>query len=354
MRGLDSGLHQSASGQSPGLNTNSGCGHHATSNSLFRAIRKQRIGTARSTQRRCADAFRRHSRGEQLATVRFHQIEENFLGQLTVTGSSSRQKQQRILFADRIRFLDFTKQLAAILELGFELGTNLGTNAVATTMNTGADGRLEIPRASTEAALHFAHAFFHDTFHRPPPARMEDSHRTALCVYKYDRQAVRGQNCEQETWGLCDQTVARKTHLRGFRNAMNEIRVNLAECNQRPFTPLSDRSYLAQKCSPVLFYRPLCILASETQIQAPLAISPGKSARPGAEAMNQPPQVDKGIGVENLALSFPEGFQRHRNILATYLLSVIPTRPRYVENEIALPLADGTPRIILRCADSRI
>jgi hypothetical protein len=135
---------------------------------------------------------------------------------------------------------------------------------------------------------------------------------------------------------------------------MNEVRVNLAERNQRPFTPLADRSYLAEKCSPVLFYRPLCILASETQIQAPLAISPGKSARPSAEAMNQPPQVDKGIGVENLALNSPEGFQRHHNILATYLPPVIPTRPRYVENEIALPLADCTPRIIPRCADSRI
>jgi hypothetical protein len=118
---------------------------------------------------------------------------------------------------------------------------------------------------------------------------------------------------------------------------MNQVRVNLAERNQRPFTPLADRSYLAEKCSPVLFYRPLCILPRETQIQAPLAISPGKSARPGAEAMNQPPQVDKGIGVQNLALNFPEGFQRHRTILATYRPSVIPTRPPYVKNGNCVP-----------------
>ena len=118
------------------------------------------------------------------------------------------------------------------------------------------------------------------------------------------------------------------------------------------------RSYLAQKCSPVLFYRPLCIFGSETEIQAPLAISLGKSARPGAEAMNQPPQVDKGFGVENLALSFPEGFQRHRNILATYPRSCnaacAAISKRYVNDWLPSPHHRPRPRIIPRCADSEV
>ncbi len=81
--------------------------------------------------------------------------------------------------------------------------------------------------------------------------------------------------------------------------------------------PLRIGSELPEKCGPVLFHRPLLILAGETQVQAPLAVSPGKPARPGAEAVNEPRQRRKRIGVENLALGFPEGFQRHRNILAT-------------------------------------
>ena len=78
-------------------------------------------------------------------------------------------------------------------------------------MNAWADGRPEIAGTSTEPAPHLAHAFFHDAFHRSPPARVEDSHRPALCVHEYDRQAVGGENCEQQTRGLSDQAVASET-----------------------------------------------------------------------------------------------------------------------------------------------
>ena len=153
----------------------------------------------------------------QLAAVGLHQIEENLLGQLAVAGSASRQKQQRILFADRIRFLDLTEQFAAILELGFELGPHFRPDGVAAAMDAWADGRPEIAGTSAEPALHLAHAFLHDPFHRSPPARMEHSHRPALCVHQNDRQAIRGQNCQQETRGPGDQAVAGETLARGLQ-----------------------------------------------------------------------------------------------------------------------------------------
>src|SRR6185369_897945 len=246
----------------------------------------------------------------------------------------------RILFPDRIRFLDFTKQFAAILELGLKLSTHLGTNAVATAVNAGANRRPQIAGPSTEPAPHLAHAFFHNTFYRPPPARMEGSHRAAFYVHEDDRQAVCCQNCEQQARSSGDETVAGETQCGDLRNAMNEVGMNLAEGNQRPLAPFPNRSELPEKRGPVLFHRPLPILAGETQVQTALAVSPGKPAWPGAKAMNGPRQRRKRIGVKNLAWNFPEDFQRHRNILATFrmiLRTYLPAR---------------SPRIIPRCANS--
>ena len=69
-------------------------------------------------------------------------------------------------------------------------------------------------------------------------------------VHEYDRQAVRGQNCEQQTRGLRDQAVAGETRLGNFRNAMNKVGMNLAKGNQRPLAPLVDRSELAGETRP--------------------------------------------------------------------------------------------------------
>ena|SRR5579862_6423765 len=106
---------------------------------------------------------------------------------------------------------------------------------------------------------------------------------------------------------------------------MNEVGVNLAERHQRPFASLLEGPNLAKKGSAILLHRPRRILTSEAEIQALSAIRRGNSPGPCAEAMDQPwdRRQRKGIGVENVALGSPEGFQRHRNILATYRLSVM-------------------------------
>ena len=147
------------------------------------------------------------SNWRRLASTRSRKI---FLGRLTVAGSASRQEQQRILLADRIRFLDFMKQFASILELRLELGPHFGADGVAATVNSGTDGRPQVAGQSAEAAVHLADAFLHDAFHRPPPARVEDADRAAFCVHQDDRQAIGGQNRQQQTWLLRDQAVAGK------------------------------------------------------------------------------------------------------------------------------------------------
>jgi hypothetical protein len=185
-------------------------------------------------------------------------------------------------------------------------------------MNTGADGRPDVGGASAKPPLHLTHTFLHDPFHGPTPAGMKDSYRSAFCVHQNNWQAIGGQNCEEEARGSGDQAVAGKPRLGDLRNAMNKVRVNLAERNQRPLSALTDGSYLLEERGPILFHRALRILPGETEIQASPAITLGESTRSSAETMNEPRHRRKRVGLENLALACPEGFQRHRNILATY------------------------------------
>ncbi len=80
--------------------------------------------------------------------------------------------------------------------------------------------------------------------------------------------------------------------------------------------PFLDGPELAEKGGAILFHGTPRILPGEAEIQASPAINPGKSTRPGAEAMNEPGNGRKRINAQNLAFDFPGKFQGHRNILA--------------------------------------
>jgi hypothetical protein len=97
---------------------------------------------------------------------------------------------------------------------------------------------------------------------------------------------------------------------------VNEIGVNLAHSHQRPVTPLADGSQFPKKSRPILLHRAPRVLARESEIQTLPTVGPGDPARTSAETMDKPWNRSQRFGLKNSALSFPESFQRHRNILA--------------------------------------
>lgn len=107
-----------------------------------------------------------------------------------MTGSPSRQKQQRVLFANRIRFFDFTKQIAGVSELRFELLAHFWSDVIATTSNSRADGRFNICGQGSEAAAHGSHSFFDNALHRAAPTRVEHSHGSLFDIDQNDRQTI--------------------------------------------------------------------------------------------------------------------------------------------------------------------
>lgn len=87
--------------------------------------------------------------------------------------------------------------------------------------------------------------------------------------------------------------------------------MNLMQRDQRPGAALADGSKLLQKFLPILLNRGAGVLLGEAQIQSPPAVNCGESARPRAEAMDEPGSGLERIRLQNPGLSFPRSFQRH-------------------------------------------
>ena len=142
----------------------------------------------------CLAATPAASNWRRLASTRSRKI---FLGSSLWPGARAVRKEQGILLADRVRLLNFVKQFASVLELGFKLASHFRTDRVAATVNPGANGCPEITGRRAEAAMHLAHALFDDTFDGPAPSRMEHAHGATSYVHQDYRQAIGGQNSQQ-------------------------------------------------------------------------------------------------------------------------------------------------------------
>lgn len=103
---------------------------------------------------------------------------------------------------------------------------------------------------------------------------------------------------------------------------MNKVRMNLTQGDEGPGASPVDSSQLPQKFFPILLDCGASILLGESQIQSPLSVNCGESAWPRAEAVNEPGNRLKRIGLQDFVVSFPGSLERHRNILATSLPSV--------------------------------
>ena len=112
-------------------------------------------------------------------------------------GRTSRQKQQRILFAHRVRFFHFAKQILGITELPFNLLSYFRSNVVAASEDSRADRSFDILRQCAEPEAHFSHALFDNALDRAAPTRVEHSHGSLLGVDEDDWQTISRLNAEQ-------------------------------------------------------------------------------------------------------------------------------------------------------------
>src|SRR5215467_3557046 len=81
---------------------------------------------------------------------------------------------------------------------------------------------------------HLADGFFDDALHRPAPARVKPSYSVPTGIDQNDRQTVRGLDGKQQTGSGSDQAISNELFHRGRVNTVNDIRMNLPQCDQRP------------------------------------------------------------------------------------------------------------------------
>jgi len=68
-----------------------------------------------------------------------------------VTRSPGGEKQQWIFFADRIGLFDFAEKIRSVSELGFKIYAYFLSDLIAATLDSWADGGLDVPRIGTKA-----------------------------------------------------------------------------------------------------------------------------------------------------------------------------------------------------------
>jgi len=183
-----------------------------------------------------------------------------------VAGSPCRQKQQRVLFANRVRFFSLAKQIVGVSELRFELLAHFRADLVATAVDAGSDGRFDVSRQRAEVAAHFSHPFFNNAFDRAAPTRMEDSDGSLLCIDEYDWQAISRLDCDDNSLHAGDEAIAYQRFLRYLFHAVNEVGVNLAQSDERPQLFAGDSAEFRQESLSVPFNCDPSVLFGKSEI----------------------------------------------------------------------------------------
>ena len=233
--------------------------------------------------------------------------------------SARRKEQHRIFFAHGIGLFDLTEKLRGICELRLELGANFFAYLITAAVNAWADRGLQIARPTAEAAVHLAHTFLHNAFHRASPSGMKHTHSVLPGVDENNGQAVGGLNAEQQTRSCGDQAIAGEWRFGGRVDEADDVGMNLAQRNQRPRFGFVIRfalgAELTQERGAVSLDGGFGVVFGESKVERVLAIYTRESARPRGKAMDKPRDSAQMLSRNNIKLSLLGVPLRHSTML---------------------------------------
>src|ERR1700753_35315 len=102
------------------------------------------------------------------------------------------------------------KKLRGIFKLRFKRVFYLFTHFKAAILDTWANGGVNVFRARAEFHPHRAHAFFHDSLHRPAPAGMKCAYGFAFGIDEQNREAICSKNAQRDAAQIGHKAVAYK------------------------------------------------------------------------------------------------------------------------------------------------
>src|SRR5437868_5790064 len=106
-------------------------------------------------------------------------------------------------------------------------------------MNPGSDCCDQVTRIAAERALHLAHALLHNAGQRATPAGVKGANRFVNWISEKDRKTISGLDGEQGARDVGDQAVASERFCGKPVDAMDAIRMNLAQGDEKRLAALT-------------------------------------------------------------------------------------------------------------------
>src|SRR5437868_4048159 len=101
-------------------------------------------------------------------------------------------------------------------------------------MNSRPNGGFDVTRHSPKVAPDFSDTFFNNALDRAPPTGVENSDSFLLNIHQDDWQTIGSPYSQQHSWSVREQTIACELLFGILAHAMNKIRVDLPQRDQRP------------------------------------------------------------------------------------------------------------------------
>src|SRR5438552_18841163 len=123
-------------------------------------------------------------------------------------------------------------------------------------MNTGSDSGQEIARVAGEVAAHSAHAIFHDACQCTAPSGVKCAYGFSFRISKKDWKAIGGLYGQDDASNIGDHAVASQPFIGNAGDAMNNVRVHLAQSCKLKLRDGGASQRLKKSCAILLAINP--------------------------------------------------------------------------------------------------
>ena len=253
---------------------------------------EEKIWTAGGAEISRENAPGLETRGEELGTVGFAEVEVDVFGRGLMARWHHVEPLERIWFFTRASLVEPARGFG---KLGGELGNKFGPDFIATGADRRAESSNEIGRVTAELHLELANGFLGNARQSAAPTRVDCRDRAALGVDKQDGHAVGGLDRKQQAGSIGDRGVG----FAGFRASgaeeMNGIGMDLAQREKRQTGSAESRLEEAPVFEDVFAGIPI----GESEIENFPAVEFANAAGSGTETVEKPGEIAEGIELED-------------------------------------------------------
>ncbi len=254
---------------------------------------KKEIGAAGGAEIADKDALRVQASGEELRAIGLAEIEADIFRRGLVAGRLHVEPLERIGFVAGARFVEI---FMGIGKLRGEFGDKVGGNFVATRADGRTDGGDEIRRLRVKLELHAADGLLCDASLGAAPTSMDGGDRALFWIHEKNGNTVGCLDGKKQTGAIGGGRVT-YAGIRGRgRDRVKDGRVDLFERNKVEIGSADGGLKFAAIREDIFAGVPF----HETEVENVFGFKSTRTARAGAESMNEPGELGKRSEFEDL------------------------------------------------------